>query len=328
MTRLSINSRRSNMTDWKEYSVYINKEAEDSVADLLMNLGSEGVGIVDRTDFKTMPEYGFDTLWELDENKFPKAGIVVKGYFDLDKTDADFEKNLHGQLEELKKLNLEVKDYTVESNVLADSDWNEKWKEFYHSVQVTRYLTIVPEWENYIKSNEDEQLIVMDPGLAFGTGTHPTTQLCVQALETVLRGGETVLDVGTGSGVLTIASALLGAGKVYASDLDDMAVQAAKNNVQLNDLETEITVDENNLLKDVTIEADVVVANILAGIVMDLIPDAMRTLKPGGLFISSGIITKQKEEVLEALKAESFEIVQINQMKDWIVIIAKKPNKE
>lgn len=316
------------MTDWKEYSVHIDKAAEDSVAEILIELGSTGVSIVDRSDFENLPEYGFDTLWELDEQKFPTAGVVVKGYFDLKTIDVTFEKTLHQRLETLKDMAMGIEEYQVESTVLAETDWNEKWKEFYHSVPVTRYLTIVPEWEKYEKTNEDEKLIVMDPGLAFGTGTHPTTQLSVQALEIALRGNEVVLDVGTGSGVLTIASALLGAKAINAYDLDELAVQAAKNNIALNNLTTDITVQENNLLKDVTIEADVIVANLLVDIVIELIPDAMRALKTGGLFISSGILATQEEKVSKLLVAEGFKIRQINQMNDWIVIIAQKSDEK
>lgn len=316
------------MSEWKEFSVHINKEAENSVSEILMELGSSGVSIIDRDDFETLPEYGFDTLWELDEHKFPEEGVIVKGYFSLQEADADLEKKLHNKINELKDLNLKVEDYTIESMTMVDSDWNEKWKEFYHSVPITRYLTIVPEWEEYQKVNEDEKLIVMDPGLAFGTGTHPTTQLSIQALETEMRGGEVVFDVGTGSGVLTIASSLLGATEIHAYDLDEMAVVATKNNIALNDLPSEIYVSENNLLKGVTIEADIVVANILAGIIIDLIPDAMRVLKPGGTFITSGIITKQKDEVIQPLIEEGFNIKQISQMEDWISITAEKPKEK
>ena len=313
------------MAEWKEYSVHINQEAEDSVSELLIELGSAGVSVTDRNDFVTMPEYGFDSLWALDEDKFPAEGVIIKGYFSLETIESNLDKVLHERLEALKDLSLNVEKYTVESAVVMDSDWHDKWKEYYYSIPITRYLTIVPEWEEYEDKKEDEQLIVMDPGLAFGTGTHPTTQLSVQALEMTFRGDETVLDVGTGSGVLTIASSLLGAKEIHAYDLDDIAVQSAKNNIELNDLSAKIEVSENNLLKGVTIEADVVVANILANIILELIPDAMRVLNPGGYFISSGILAQQEDEILAALKKEGFKIQQINQMKDWFAIIAQKP---
>lgn len=313
------------MTAWKEYSVLINSEAEDSVAEILMNMGSTGVSVTSRADFEKLPEYHLDTLWKLDESKFPKEGVIVKGYFALETIDGNFHKELHKKLDNLKELGLGVENFTVESLTIKDSDWENTWKEFYSSVPVTRYLTIVPEWEEYEQKQADEKLIVMDPGLAFGTGTHPTTQLSIQALETVMRGNEVVVDVGTGSGVLTIASSLLGASEVYAYDLDDMAVTSAKSNIELNNLPSKITINENNLLEDVMIEADVIVANILANIILQLIPDAMRVLKSGGYFISSGIIAEQKEEMLTALINEGFKIQQVNQMEDWLVIIARKP---
>lgn len=312
------------MTAWKEYKVYINNEAEDSVSEILMNMGSTGVSVTSRADFESLPEYQLDTLWKLDESKFPEEGVIVKGYFALESIGPNFHKELHQKLEDLKELGLSVENFTIEAATIHDADWENTWKEFYNSVPVTRYLTIVPEWEEYEKKQVDEQLIVMDPGLAFGTGTHPTTQLSLQALEIVMRGGEVVVDVGTGSGVLAIASSLLGASEVYAYDSDDMAVNSAKNNIELNDLPSKIIVGENNLLEDVTIEADIIVANILANIILQLIPDALDMLKSGGYFITSGIIAEQKEEMIEALTKVGFKIQQVNQMEDWLAIIARK----
>lgn len=313
------------MADWKEYSIYINEDAEDSVSEILMEAGSTGVSIVSRIDFEAMPEADSNLLWELDEKKFPKEGIIVKAYFDLEDITANFHQNLHEKLDALKDLDLGVEDYTVETASIKNEDWENNWKEYYHPVPVTRYLTIVPEWEDYESTTSEEQLIVMDPGLAFGTGTHPTTQLSIQALETVMRGGEVIADVGTGSGVLTIASSLLGASEVYAYDLDEMAVGSARSNIELNDLSAKIQVEENNLLEGVDLEVDIVVANILTHILIQLLPDAMRVLNDGGYFITSGIIVDKKEEMIKALEKEGFEIQQLNQMKDWLGIIARKP---
>lgn len=313
------------MVEWKEYSIKINQEAEESVTDLLLELGSTGVSIVNRNDFERLPEDSFAKLKEIDEDKFPKESIVVKGYFSLETIDPKLEKMLHQRLEALKTMDLDVQAYVVESAIMADSQWQNKWKEFYHPVRMTRYLTVVPEWEKYQKEESDEKLILMDPGLAFGTGTHPSTQLSVQALELIIRGEEKIIDVGTGSGVLTIASSLLGAAEIYAYDVDDIAVQAAQNNIALNNLETKITVQKNDSLKDVIMEPDIIVANILANIILPLIPDAIHTLKTGGYFISSGIISEQEDDLVEALEDVGFEIKQINQMEDWIAIIAQKP---
>lgn len=312
------------MTDWKEYSIYINEDAEDSVSEILMEAGSTGVSIVSRIDFEAMPEADSNLLWELDEKKFPKEGIIVKAYFDLKDITANFHQNLHEKLDALKDLDLGVEDYTVETANIKDEDWENNWKEYYHPVPVTRYLTIVPEWEDYESTTSGEQLIVMDPGLAFGTGTHPTTQLSIQALETVMRGGEVIADVGTGSGVLTIASSLLGASEVYAYDLDEMAVGSARSNIELNDLSAKIQIEENNLLEGINLKVDIVLANILTHILIQLIPDAMRVLNDGGYFITSGIFIDKKEEMIEALEKEGFEIQQLNQMKDWLGIIARK----
>lgn len=189
-------------------------------------------------------------------------------------------------------------------------------------------MTIVPSWEKYEAQHEDEKIITLDPGMAFGTGTHPTTNLTLQALETVLRGGETVLDVGTGSGVLSIASSLYGAKDIYAYDLDEVAVRSAQENVDLNANTENIHVSANDLLVGVEQEADVIVANILADIIVLMIEDAWRLLKPDGTLIVSGIIEDKKDMVLEEMYTQGFEVDRIFQQKDWFAIILKKPEEE
>lgn len=164
----------------------------------------------------------------------------------------------------------------------------------------------------------------MDPGMAFGTGTHPTTVLCIQALERYVKKGDSVVDVGTGTGILSIASAMLAADRVEAYDLDPVAVESARLNSKLNKVADRIDIKQNNLLDGIAGEKDVIVANILAEVILRFTKQAYDLLKEGGYFITSGIIQQKKQEVKDALAKEGFTIIEVLSMEDWVSIIAQK----
>ncbi len=212
---------------------------------------------------------------------------------------------------------------TVKLAELDDDSWADVWKKYYHPVRLTRYLTIVPSWESYTPGSTDEKVIKLDPGRAFGTGTHPTTKLALQALETVVRGGETMIDVGTGSGVLSIAAKYFG-----VEQIDAEAVKAAEENLALNGMQDAITVGANDLLAGIKTKVELITANILAEIIVPLIPQAYECLKPGGIFITSGIIVDKKDLIVSELEAKGFVIDQVLNIKDWYSIIAHMPTTD
>ncbi|ANZ99846.1 ribosomal protein L11 methyltransferase [Carnobacterium divergens] len=313
---------------WTEVSVLTASEAVEAVSNILVEAGTSGVSIEDFSDFENTPDDGFGQIWALEEADYSKEGVIIKAYFPETIFLPEIMPSIQQRILELKTFGLDIGPNEVKTSEVSDTSWATAWKKYYHPLQVTRFMTVVPSWEEYTPKFSDERIIRLDPGLAFGTGTHPTTRLSMQALETSIVGGETILDVGTGSGVLSIASKALGAGDVYAYDLDEVAVRAAKENMDLNDYAKEVQVAANDLLKGISIEADIVMANILAEIILLLIEDAWRVLKPNGLFITSGIIDSKKDTVLEQLSAQGFEIEQVQQMKDWFAIIARKPLEE
>lgn len=182
----------------------------------------------------------------------------------------------------------------------------------------------MPTWEDYTPVSSDELIIELDPGMAFGTGTHPTTVMCIQALERTVRPGDLVVDVGTGSGVLSIAAALLDAKRIQSLDLDEVAVQSAIQNVELNNVQDKVSVSKGNLLDGVNEQADVVVANILAEVIMSFTDDVAKVVKPGGYFIASGIIQPKKQDVKDAITGSGFTISETILMEDWVAIIAKR----
>ena len=313
---------------WNEVKVTTESEAVEAGSNILMEAGASGVAIEDALDFENYQEDQYGELLDKETFSSLEEGAVVMAYFPETIFLPEILPFIKDSITELPEFGLNIGENIVEVSEVEESDWATAWKKYYHPVRVTRYLTIVPSWEKYEPKHEDEKIITLDPGMAFGTGTHPTTNLTLQALETVLRGGETVLDVGTGSGVLSIASSLYGAKDIYAYDLDEVAVRSAQENVDLNANTENIHVSANDLLVGVEQEADVIVANILADIIVLMVEDAWRLLKPEGTLIVSGIIEDKKDMVLEEMYAQGFEVDRIFQQKDWFAIILKKPEED
>lgn len=312
---------------WNEVKVHTDSEAIEAISNIFMEAGASGVAIEDALDVENFESDAFGELLDKESFVHVKEGADVMAYFPETTFLPEILPEIKMQIARLPEFGLEIGTNELTVSEVAEENWATAWKKYYHPVRVTRYLTIVPSWETYTPTPE-EKVITLDPGMAFGTGTHPTTNLTLQALEVTLRGGETVLDVGTGSGVLSIASKYFGANHVYAYDLDDVAVAAAKENMDMNPIAKDVHVAANDLLNGVTIQADVIVANILADIIVLLTQDAARLLAPNGRLIISGIITEKKAMVLENMAEHGFEVEQVFTQKDWHAIILKKAEEE
>ncbi|MGH1865067.1 50S ribosomal protein L11 methyltransferase [Enterococcus durans] len=313
---------------WNEVKVETASEAVEAVANILMEAGASGVAIEDALDIENFQSDQYGEILNKEDFTYLKEGAIVMAYFPETIFLPEIVPFIKERVTRLPEYGLAIGKNSVTASEVEESNWATAWKKYYHPVRITRMLTIVPSWENYQTNDPLEKIITLDPGMAFGTGTHPTTSLTLQALETVLRGGETVLDVGTGSGVLSIASKYLGAKDVYAYDLDEVAVRSAKENMDMNEVAKDVHVAANDLLKGIEIESDVIVANILADIILLMIPDAWRLLKQTGSLIVSGIIEDKKQMVIDAMEKQGFVVEQIFQQKDWYAIILKKPEVE
>lgn len=211
----------------------------------------------------------------------------------------------------------------IEEKAVKDDDWKDNWKEFFKPAKITERIVVKPTWETYEKQSEDELIIEIDPGMAFGTGTHETTTLCIKLLEKYAEAQDKVLDVGCGSGILSIAAALLGIKDILGVDIDPIAVDVSKENVELNGFSDVVKIQWGDLTKGIDYKADVVVANLMADLVMMLANDVAKHLKGKGIFISSGILVEKKGIVSKAIEENGFEIVEILEQGDWCAIAAK-----
>jgi len=292
-----------------------------------MDYGASGVAIENQLDLNKKRATKFGEIYELNPSDYPEEGVFIKAYFS--KQDQLFDEKvsqIQKKINELPDFQIDIGPNMIYLREVAETDWATAWKKYYDVVHVSDHVTIVPSWdfEKYEAKSKDEKVIKLDPGMAFGTGTHPTTKLSIQALEKFVNMNDSVIDVGSGSGVLSIASSLLGAKEVYAYDLDPVAVKSTMENSKLNGLEQVIYPIQKDLLKGAEHQADLIVSNILAEIIVQFIEDAWNNLKPDGFFITSGIISEKRLLVENALNAQGFTILEINHLDDWVSIVAKK----
>ncbi|MBN3525889.1 50S ribosomal protein L11 methyltransferase [Paenibacillus apiarius] len=323
---------------WHELTIHTTEEAIEMISNFLHEAGAGGVTIEESGTLNKERDTSFGQWYELPLNDIPEGQAIVQGYF-ADGTDLrSIEAEVKARIEELRTYDIDPGEAAMSWRTVHEDDWANAWKKYFKPIRVTDRLTIKPTWESY-SPTEGERIIELDPGMAFGTGTHPTTSLCLRTLESVIQGGEDVIDVGTGSGILAIGACKLGAKHVLAIDLDPVAVSSAYENSRLNGLESEITVREGDLLHviktngqeegtgfGVTLPVQIVVANILAEIILLFIDDALAALQPGGIYIASGIYKNKEEAVEEALKAGGFTIEAKHREADWVAIVARKPS--
>lgn len=313
---------------WSEVCIHTTNEAIEPISNILHETGASGVVIENPEDLVKERDDFFGEIYELNPDEYPEEGVYIKAYFKGNSFLGETIKEIKQAVNSLVLYNIDIGRNQITLSEVHEEEWATAWKKYYKPIKISKKITITPTWEEYTPVSSDELTIELDPGMAFGTGTHPTTVLSIQALEQYLKRNDMVIDVGCGSGVLSIASVLLGAEQVYAFDLDDVAVTSTQTNAKLNKTNCQITVKQNNLLNQTDMKADVIVSNILAEIIVRFVKDARDNLKLNGLFITSGIIQAKKQMVIDELEENGFKILEINEMEDWVAVIARKIPQE
>lgn len=306
---------------WIEIKVITSSEALEPVAGIFYGMDCKGVAIEDPQDILDR-EQG-PLTWDFADINILEYGAeaaVIKAYFSEDEKIEDIVSNIKSKLEDIKTEGIDIGEGRVLYALVKEEDWANNWKKYYKPTNIGKSIVIKPIWEEY-SASESEKVVELDPGMAFGTGTHETTKMCIEALENTVKENSVIYDIGTGSGILAIVAAKLGAKEVLGVDLDPVAVDSAIENVKYNNLDN-IRIIQGNLVDVVEGQADIVVANIIAEIICVLVDDVKKVLKPGGTFISSGIIHERREMVTNKLINSGFEVVKTDKDGEWNCITA------
>ena len=312
---------------WNKYTLKINADAEDIVSATLAEVGVQGVEIEDK---KPLTGEELKGMFVDIAPSFPVDDNIAYMHFYMD-PDEDNEEILEAARRELDSLRefTDIGEAVITRSETEDKDWINNWKEYFHHFYVDDIL-IVPSWEEIPKGDEDKMILHIDPGTAFGTGMHETTQLCIRQLKKYVKPGDKILDVGTGSGILGIVALKLGAGSAVGTDLDPCTVNAVKENKETNDIKDEsFSLILGNIIDDKEVQDstgydkyDIATANILADVLVPLAPQIIKHIKKGGILITSGILDVKEKEVADALVKAGFTIEEVTAQGEWVSITA------
>ena len=314
---------------WNQFRLTTTAEAEDIVSSMLMDLGIQGVQIEDKVPLtKEDKEQMFvDILPDIPEDD-GKAYLTF--YLEEEEDKGTILLQVRKELEEMRAY-LNVGDCTIEESQTEDIDWVNNWKQYFHQFYIDDIL-VIPSWEKVEAKDEDKMVIHIDPGTAFGTGMHETTQLCIRQLKKYVTEGAQILDVGCGSGILGMLALKFGAGYSVGTDLDPCAIDATHENMEVNGIKKDqYEVMIGNIIDDKAVQDaagyekyDIVAANILADVLIPLTPVIVRQMKKGGIYITSGVIDDKETAVAEAVRAAGLEVLEINHQGEWVSVTARK----
>ena len=302
--------------EWTDIQITVPQQYAETAEAIATMVSNGGIYIEDYRDLEQQAwEIAHVDLIEQDLLDQPRDIVKVHMYLAPDENPAE--------ILPLFKERLEASgvEYKLETSGIEQEDWQNAWKKYYHAMDIGQRLAIVPGWETY---DTDRIVITMDPGMAFGTGTHETTNLCLEALDEFVKGGERLLDIGTGSGILAIAALLLGAKSAEGVDIDPMCVRTAGENARLNGVQEQFQVLVGDLSDQAEVRYDIITANIVAAAILSLAPDLPALMGPDTLFIASGIIDQKKDEVIAGLQKVGLQVVDVREKRGWECILARK----
>lgn len=306
---------------WTACKIDIHREAIEAVTYMLTEQGIQGFEVMDGTlstmDMEEMfTDYVEEGILQEDQEAY------VRFYVSEEEDVQEILQILAKKLNDLRQF-VQVGSGNIETETVDDEDWYDNWKQHYKPFRIADHVVIKPTWEVCETITDEDIVVEIDPGMAFGSGTHETTSMCIALIHNYVKPNDVLLDVGCGSGILGITAAKLGAQNVVCIDLDKNAVKAAKDNVIQNHVDATVKVLHGNLLEMSDIKAHIIVANIMADVIIFLSQSVGNHLLPGGLFIASGIILDKIDEVIEALETNGFNILEVERMGEWSAIVAK-----